>query len=74
MQRGKHMGTAGSTPYSGSTRLAELIQKIRILKSDLSGMINHGGNSKVISRLIMAAGLLDGALEELSQAVSEQKD
>jgi hypothetical protein len=68
------MATAGSRSYSGSTRLAELIQKIRILKSDLSGMINHGGNAKVISRLIMASGLLDGALEELSQAVSEQKE
>jgi hypothetical protein len=68
------MGTAGSRSYFGSTRLAELIQKIRILKSDLSGMINHGGNSKVIARLIMAAGLLDGALEELSQADLEQKE
>jgi hypothetical protein len=68
------MGSAGSRSYSGSTRLAELIQKIRILKSDLSGMISQGGNSKVISRLIMASGLLDGALEELSQAVSEQKE
>ena len=37
-------------------------------------MINHGGNSKMISRLIMASGLLDGALEELSKAMSEQKD
>jgi hypothetical protein len=68
------MATAGSSSYSGSTRLAELIQKIRILKSDLSSMINHGGNSKMISRLIMASGLLDGALEELSKAMSEQKD
>jgi hypothetical protein len=68
------MGTAGSSSYSGSARLAELIQKIRILKSDLSSMINRGGNSKMISRLIMASGLLDGALEELSKAMSEQKD
>jgi len=45
-----------------------------MLKSDLSDMINRGGSSQVISRLIMASGLLDGALEELSKAMSELKD
>jgi hypothetical protein len=44
------------------------------LKSDLSGMIEHSRDSKAISRLIMASGLLDGALEELSKAVWEQRD
>jgi hypothetical protein len=68
------MGTAGSSSYSSSKRLAELSQRIRMLKSDLSDMINRGGNSQVISRLIMASGLLDGALEELSKAMSELKD
>jgi hypothetical protein len=68
------MSTAGSRSYPDSTRLAELVQKIRLLKSDLSGMIEHSRDSKAISRLIMASGLLDGALEELSKAVSEQRD
>jgi hypothetical protein len=35
-------------------------------------MIEHGRSSKASSRLIMASGLLDGALEELTKAVSEQ--
>jgi len=37
-------------------------------------MIEHGRNSKAISRLIMASGLLDGALEELSKAALEQRE
>lgn len=67
------MSTAESRSYPDSNRLAELVQKIRILKSDLSGIIKHSHNSDVISRLIMASGLLDGALEELSKAGSEQQ-
>jgi hypothetical protein len=68
------MSTADSRRYPDATRLAELIQRIRVLKLDLSGMIEHGRNSKAISRLIMASGLLDGALEELSKAASEQRE
>jgi hypothetical protein len=63
---------ADSKPYPDATRLAELVQRIRVLRSDLSGMIEHGRSSKASSRLIMASGLLDGALEELTKAVSEQ--
>jgi hypothetical protein len=68
------MGTTGSRSYPDSTRLAELVQKIRIIKLDLSRIIEQSRNSKVGSRLIMASGLLDGAIEELSKALSEQKD
>ena len=68
------MNTADSRPYPDATRLAELVKKIRVLKIDLSGIIEHSRNSAVISRLIMASGLLDGALEELSKCVSEQTD
>jgi len=68
------MSTAASRSYPDPKRLAEVVQKIRVLKLDLSGMIEHSCNSKVGSRLIMASGLLDGALEELSKAGSEQKD
>jgi len=68
------MSTADSRRYPDATRLAELIQRIRVLKLDLSGMIEHGRNSKAISRLIMASGLLDGALEELSKAALEQRE
>jgi hypothetical protein len=68
------MSTADSRRYPDATRLAELVQRIRVLKLDLSGMIEHGRNSKAISRLIMASGLLDGALEELSKAASEQRE
>jgi len=68
------MSTADSRRYPDATRLAELVQRIRVLKLDLSGMIEHGRNSKAISRLIMASGLLDGALEELSKAALEQRE
>jgi hypothetical protein len=68
------MSTEESRSNPNSVHLAELVQKIRVLKSDLSGIIKHTGNSEVISRLIMASGLLDGALEELSKALSGRKD
>jgi hypothetical protein len=68
------MSIPDSRAYPDATRLTELVQKIRVVRSDLSGMIEHGHNSRAMSRLIMAAGLLDGALEELSKAVSEQQD
>lgn len=71
---GGYMSTAGSRSYPDAARLAELVQKIRVLRLDLSRIIAHGRNSKVGSRLIMASGLLDGALEELSKAASEQTD
>jgi hypothetical protein len=61
-------------PYPDPTFLYALIQKIRVLRSDLSRIIEHSRSSKVGSRLIMASGLLDGALEELSKAASEQRD
>jgi hypothetical protein len=61
-------------PYPDPTLLAELVQKIRVLRLDLSRIIEHSRSSKVGSRLIMASGLLDGALEELSKAASEQRD
>jgi hypothetical protein len=61
-------------PYPDPTFLYELIQKIRVLRLDLSRIIEHSRSSKVGSRLIMASGLLDGALEELSKAASEQRD
>jgi hypothetical protein len=67
------MSNAGSRSYPDSTRLAELVQKIRVLKLDLGRFIEHSRNSQVGSRLIMASGLLDGAIEELSKAISEQK-
>jgi hypothetical protein len=67
------MSTSDSQPYPDAKRIAELAQKIRVLRSDLSGMIEHGRNSNVTSRLIMASGLLDEALQELSKAASEQK-
>jgi hypothetical protein len=67
------MSTVDSRPYPDATRLAELVQKIRILKSDLSGIIEHGRNLKAISRLILVSGLLDGALEELSKVASEHR-
>jgi hypothetical protein len=62
-----------SISYSDSIYIAELLQKIRVLKSDMSGIIERNRNSKVISSLIMASGLLDGALEELSKIISHQK-
>ena len=68
------MGNPGSRLHPDSTRLAELIQKIRALKLDLSRIIEHSRNSEAGSCLIMASGLLDGALEELSKAASEQRD
>jgi hypothetical protein len=61
-------------PYPDPTLLYELIQRIRVLRLDLSRIIEHSRSSKVGSRLIMASGLLDGALEELSKAASEQRD
>jgi hypothetical protein len=68
------MGNAGYRSYPDPKLLAELVQKIRVLRLDLSRIIEHSRNSKVGSRLIMAAGPLDGAIEELSKAESEQKD
>jgi hypothetical protein len=67
------MSTAGSRLDPHPALLAELIQKIRVLRSDLSRIIEYSRDSKVGSGLIMASGLLDGALEELSKAASEQK-
>lgn len=67
------MSTAGSRSYPDATRLAEIVQNIRILKSHLSGIIEHSRNSNVVSRLIMASGLLDIAIEEISKSVSEAK-
>ncbi len=63
-----------SKPYPDATRLAELVQKIRVLSLDLSRIIEHSRNSGAISRLIMASGLLDGASQELYKAASEQRD
>jgi hypothetical protein len=68
------MSTPGSRSYPDSVRLAELAQKLREFKSDLSAIIERSDNSKVISRLIMASGLLEGAVEELSKSVSQQRD
>jgi hypothetical protein len=68
------MSIADSRPYPDATRLSELIQKMRMFKSDLKGIIVREHNSKATSRLIMVSGLLDGALEELSKAASEQRD
>jgi hypothetical protein len=68
------MSTEGSKSYSDPTRLAEFVQKIRVLRLDLSRIIEHSRNSKVGSRLIMASGLLNEPIEELSKAESEQKD
>lgn len=73
-QKGGRMNIANSRSYPDATRLAELVQKIRVLKLDLSRIIEHSRDSQVGSRLIMASGLLDGALEELSKAASEQSD
>ena len=68
------MTNAGSRSQPDSARLAELVQKIPVFKLDLTRIIEHSRNSKAGSRLIMASGLLDGALEELSKAASEQRD
>ena len=68
------MSTEGSRSNPDSIHLAELIQQIRVVKSGLSGIIKHTSSSNVTSRLIMASGLLDGALEELSKALSGRKD
>lgn len=59
------MGTQDSQPYPDAARIAELFQKIRTLRSDLSAMIEHSRNSKSVSRLIMASSLLDEAMQEL---------
>jgi hypothetical protein len=67
------MGTSDPQPYPDAKRIAELVQKIRVLRSDLSGMVEHGRNSNATSRLIMASGLLDEAVQELTKAASEQK-
>lgn len=67
------MNIADSRPYPDAKHLAELVQKIRIFKLDLNRITAHRRNSRVRSRLIMAGGLLDGALEELSKAESEQR-
>jgi hypothetical protein len=67
------MSTTGSKLYPDSIHLARPVEKIRVLRSNLSGIIEHNRNSKAISCLIMASGLLDGALEELSKCVSEQR-
>jgi hypothetical protein len=72
--QGGHMDNAGLKSYPDGARLAELVQKIRVIKLDLSRIIEQGRTSKVASRLIMASGLLDGAIEELSKAASEQQD
>ncbi len=68
------MTNAGSRSQPDSARLAELVQKIRVFKLDLTRIIEHSRNSKGGSRLIMASGLLDGVLEELAKAESELKD
>lgn len=59
------MGTQDSQPYPDAARIAELFQKIRTLRLDLSAMIEHSRNSKSVSRLIMASSLLDEAMQEL---------
>jgi hypothetical protein len=68
------MSTTGSRLYPDPALLTELIQKIRVLRLDLSRIIEFSRDSKVGSGLIMASGLLDGALEELSKAASQQRD
>jgi hypothetical protein len=68
------MSTDGSRSRPDFIHLAELIQQIRVVKTELSGIIKHTRNSDITSRLIMASGLLDGALEELSMALSGRKD
>jgi hypothetical protein len=68
------MDDAGSRSYPDGARLAELVQKIRVIKLELSRIIEQGRTSKVASGLIMASGLLDGAIEELSKAGSELQD
>jgi hypothetical protein len=68
------MSTEGSISYPDATRLAELLQKTRLLRSDLSGIIERNRNSKAITRLIMASGLLDAVLEELSYCAPEQSE
>jgi hypothetical protein len=73
MQEGGQMGIPDSQAHPDAARIAELFQKIRTLRSDLSAMIHHSRNSKAISRLIMASSLLDKALEELSKA-AERSD
>jgi hypothetical protein len=65
MQEGGQMGTQDSQPYPDAARIAELFQKIRTLRLDLSAMIEHSRNSKSVSRLIMASSLLDEAMQEL---------
>lgn len=59
------MGTQDSQPYPDAARIAELFQKIRTLRLDLSAMIEHSRNSKSVSRLIMESSLLDEAMQEL---------
>lgn len=68
------MSTGESRSSPDPRHLAELVQKIRVLKLDVSRMIEHSRSSKVVSRLIMASGLLDGVIEELSKAGSERRD
>lgn len=68
-QEGGHTSIAGSISYSDATRLAEAIEKIRFSRPNVSGMIGCNRSSKVISRLIMASSLLDGAFEELSKCM-----
>jgi len=63
------MSITGSGSHSDSTCLLEVIEKIRLLKSDVSRIIEYNRNSKVICRLIMASTLRNGALQELSTCV-----
>ena len=69
------MSTAGSRPYPDPALLAELIQKIRDLADLLlSKILEQSRNSKVDSRLIMASGLLDGAIDRLSTKRSQSRE
>src|SRR5579863_4405998 len=72
-QQGGHMNPDGSISNSDSIYIVELLQKIRRLKLDVSGIIERNQNSKLASSLIMASGLLDGAMEELSKCISKQR-
>jgi hypothetical protein len=60
-----------SLSFSDSIHIAQLLQKIRILKLDMKRLIEHNRDSKVTSNLIMASGLLDGVLEALAKCISE---
>jgi hypothetical protein len=45
-----------------------------MLKRDLGGVLRDSRSSNVILRWIKAAGLLDGALEEASESVPDERE